>query len=123
MNISNEIMIDAALNILGFILAGCLMGLIYSSLFKRSTSRNTVATARASVEKSKEAGMTNQENSRIEFVDFKGNSKNTMPAPVVQSPYPHSKFQQNRLEVIKQAREMLSRSGATRTVRGVANDQ
>ncbi len=111
MGISNDLMIDVALNVVGFILAGLFTAVIYSMITKRkqgmssdiqgngNSGRIAIATPTAS----SPAG-------KIEFVDFKSGSerKNAPASKLTESKVPASQFQRNRIEVIKQAQEMLS---------------
>ena len=119
MEISNDLLIDVALNAVGFVLAGFLMTVIYSMIGRkdkvaRNSQVSTVANSNpASAQANGRAG------AKIEFIDFhsKGNSAAKSVVTNESQAGRSSQFQRNRMEVIKQATEMLKNGQMTQDIR------
>ncbi len=117
MGISQEILSEAALNVVGYLLAGALLTLLYSSLTNRGV-RKAAAPAK-SAQDAGEAGMSNG-GRRAEFVDLRAvptaNSRATSSSrPTVDS----QNRQRNRAEVMRLAREMLQSGTPRENVRSL----
>jgi len=104
MGISQEILSDAALNVVGYLIAGALLTLLYSSFTNRSGKKTAAATANPAPG-SGETPIPNGTR-RVEFVDLRSVSTNRSAAE-------SQNRQRNRAEVMRLAREMLQ-SGTPR---------
>jgi len=112
MGISREILSAAALNVVGYLLAGALLTLLYSSFTNRSGKKRTSGGANP-VPGSGEKPMSNGAR-RVEFVDLRsvptGDSRSVTAS---RSTTDTQNRQRNRAEVMRLAREMLQ-SGTPR---------
>jgi hypothetical protein len=112
MGISHEILTDAALNVVGYLIAGVLLTLLYSSLTNRSTKK-TAATAASLVQGAGETPVQNGTR-RVEFVDLRSvPTEDSRQVSPIRSAAESQNRQRNRAEVMRLAREMLQ-SGTPR---------
>lgn len=112
MGISQEILSDAALNVVGYLIAGALLTLLYSSFTNRSGKKTAAATANP-VLGSGETPIPNGTR-RVEFVDLRSVSTgDSRPVSAKRSAAESQNRQRNRAEVMRLAREMLQ-SGTPR---------
>jgi len=119
MEISNEMLIDVALNVVGFVLAGLLTAVIYSMFGRKDKSATSFDQYGADGGNIAMAPSRGRAGGKIEFIDFqsKGNSSAKPALSNVNSAGESSQFQRNRLEVIKQASEMLNGGKMTQDIR------
>jgi len=120
MTIPSDLLINTALNIVGYVSAGALLILIYS-MFKSSTKSGEKAPSINEVKSvaiMAEAKIDSSDH-RIEFVDFQNlrRAAGELAGNDEQTAAPSSRFQRNRLEVIKQAREMLNAGKSVNDIR------
>jgi hypothetical protein len=119
MIISQDLLIDTALNVLGYVAAGALW-LALSSLFHRSPKTSVVEARKESrQENTREAAVQPEvvsEKRRLEYVNLKGfdsTSEHISRAADAASRSDGGNFRRNRAEVMRMAREMLE-AGSTR---------
>ncbi|MGH8015126.1 MAG: hypothetical protein ACREBV_02945 [Candidatus Zixiibacteriota bacterium] len=121
MTISNELLIDAAMNAAGYLLAGTFMVLICWMFLKRCEKKRDLAVVQSHETISERVTSPAANNAgKIEFVDFKGNSYNNPKSKEISdnAGRPDNKLQRNQLKIIAQANEMLQRGNASqKTVR------
>ena len=119
MEISNEMMIDVALNAAGFILAGVLTVLVYSMFGRKKKSAASTDIYSAASGKDALASTHGQAGARIEFIDFqsKGNTVIKPAITSVNSASGSSQFQKNRMEVFNQAKAMINGGKMTPEIR------
>jgi len=136
MEVSNEMLIDVALNIIGFVAAGAFVNVIYS-IFMRKNKVHESPPKLEMLERTLELAHQGkmQPNSKIEFVDFRSkNNPLSKTSPIEKAnAAPANRFQRNRLEIIDQVEKMLAAGRSahkmqrklpmSETVRGAANDQ
>lgn len=121
MEISNELLINTAMNAAGFILAGALSVLIYSIATKRHREVQLINFLPEDTERDSEPQKTSRSEPRMEFVRFDNRNDEQ---PVVQRKEAttvsnNGRLQRNRLEVIRQAREMMDSGRATAEIRKI----
>ena len=111
MGISQEILSDAALNVVGYLLAGALLTLLYSSIANRAGRKATAAAHH--VQDAGEKGKSNGTR-RVEFVDLRSvPTPDSRPVTSGRTAVDSQSRQRNRAEVMRLAREMLQ-SGTPR---------
>ncbi len=121
MEISNELLIDTVMNAAGFIFAGALSVLIYSVMTKRHREVQLINFLPENTARDTETQKTSSRESRLEFVRF-DNRNDEQPAvkrretTIVTDT---GKLQRNRLEVIRQAREMIDSGRAAAEIRKI----
>ncbi len=119
MEIESEQLIDVALNMVGFVLAGILMAVIHSMIYKKEKAvRKSEVAVEANSNAVSIAAKANT-GANIEFIDFQSKGASMGGAPIANETkaYQPSQFQRNRMEVIKQATDMLSGGQAPRNIR------
>lgn len=119
MEISNEMMIDVALNAAGFILAGVLTIVVYSMFGRKKKSAASTDLYSAANGKDALASTHGQAGARIEFIDFQS-KENTVIKPAitnVNSAGGSSQFEKNRMEVFNQAKAMINGGQRTPDIR------
>ncbi len=120
MDISNEMLIDVGFNALGSVLAGIMLFVIYS-MFTRRNKVSHSGQKLAVTENSPESLIQSKssENGKIEFVDFRSRIS-AAPKTLANEESlagPANRFQRNRLEIIKQAQEMLAAGKPSHVIR------
>ena len=122
MTISQDILIDTALNVAGYVAAGALW-LVLSSLFQRSP-RRAVDSPRQTSSRQPETEAARQDSSagrrKPEFVDLKGfDSSAGQISRAADSALREESgnFRRNRTEVMRMAREMLEAGSSRDRVR------
>jgi hypothetical protein len=117
MNYSNDLMIDTALNIAGFLVSGLLL-MVFYSMFNKRNSKDIAAASEngAEVTEKIEEAETREPRGKVEFVNFQ-NRTSKVAEPISFANDSSSRFQRNRLEVIRQAREMLNSGKSTESIR------
>ncbi|PWB68696.1 hypothetical protein C3F09_11135 [candidate division GN15 bacterium] len=113
MGISQEILSEAALNVVGYLLAGALLTLLYSSLTNRGHKKVATQPAAQTAEKPATTGLR-----KVEFVDLRA-----VPAvesrPSNRTSIDTQSRQRNRAEVMRLAREMLASGTPRENVRNL----
>ncbi len=113
MGISQQILSEAALNVVGYLLAGALLTLLYSSLTNRGSKKAAARPATESVEKATTAGSR-----KVEFVNLRAVPPADSRASSRTSIDAQSR-QRNRAEVMRLAREMLASGTPRENVRSL----
>ncbi len=115
--ISQDLLIDTALNVSGYVAAGALW-LVLSSLFQRST-RRAASGAPAEIHTESKVAAVHQdaivEKRRLEFVDLKGSESTSgrISLAAEAAGRESGNYRRNRVEVMRMAREMLE-AGSSR---------
>ncbi len=119
MEISNEVLVDVALNAVGFVLGGALTAVIYSMFGRKGKLAPSTDFISAANGNNVLAASNERAGARIEFIDFQSKGKSAVKATATNvNPISENKqFQKNRLEVIKQAREILNGGNMTGHIR------
>lgn len=121
MEISNELLIDTVMNAAGFIFVGALSVLIYSVMTRRHREVQLINFLPEDTDRDAETQKSSSSVSRLEFVRF-DNRNDEQPAvkrretTIVTDT---GKLQRNRLEVIRQAREMIDSGRAAAEIRKI----
>ena len=138
MTVPNELLIEVGLNVVGFLLAGILIALVYSMILQKNKAPQAYSQSFDIDEKPGLAALSAKPaGGKIEFVDFNSKSDRSLKLSAKEEflSMPANQFQRNRLEVIKQVTEMLnssrpmqndrrpSRVVGTGVIKGAANDQ
>lgn len=111
MGISPEMLSDAALNVVGYLLAGALLTLLYSSVTHRTGKKSSVATEPTARPVETPAATSAR---RAEFVDLRTvTAADKRPQTSGRTQAEIQTRQRNRAEVMRLAREMLQ-SGTPR---------
>ena len=121
MEFSSELLVDTAINAAGFIFAGVLSALIYMAMTKKQREVQIVNVQSEGVAISTSKDFNTGSGSRLEFVRFDrdenkqqksmSTENNVMPA--------NNRLRRNRLEVIKQARQMMDSGKAADEIRKI----
>lgn len=121
MDIGNELLIDTAIIAAGYIFAGALSVLIYTVATKRHREVQLVnfLPEEGKIVEKKEEGSVSR--NQFEFVRFEQGEKERAQVPERQmSAYLKSgRLQRNRLELIRQAREMMNSGIASEEIKKV----
>ncbi len=119
MEIANEQLIDVALNMVGFVLAGILMTVIHSMIYKNEKAAPKPKLTVEATDIAQPVPANSRTGANIEFIDFQSKGVPANRSAIANdSPLNQpSQFQRNRMEVIKQATDMLGGGQATRNVR------
>ena len=121
MEISNGLLIDTAMNAAGFILAGALSVLIYSVMTKRHREVQLINFLPEETAGDAETQKKSSSESRLEFVRFdnRNDEQPEVKRRETTTVTDTGRLQRNRLEVIKQAREMMDSGRATAEIRKI----
>ena len=118
MGISPELLSDAALNVAGYLLAGALLTLLYSTLTHRTSRKNAPVTV-SSAPQSPDTPATSSAR-RAEYVDLRNvKAPDNRPQSTGRSAVDTQTRQRNRAEVMRLAREMLQSGTPRNNVRNL----
>lgn len=122
MTVSNDLIIEVALNVVGFLASGGLMIVAFSMFFRKNNTAVSASAEPEYVPVSSEEKETESEKitdkelgGKIEFVNFQNSKHATEQSQ--QRVDTGRRFHRNRIEVIKQAKEMLKAGKSTIDVR------
>jgi len=121
MDFGNELLIDTAIIAAGYIFAGALSVLIYTIATKRHREVQLVNFLPEEGEIIEKKEGSSKSIDQFEFVRFEQGDKESAKAPAHQmNPYLKSgRLKRNRLEIIRQAKEMMISGRATEEIRKV----